>query len=172
MISFLTLFARPAAITSVFFYNGIKVLQYLRATNAASNPRMMNPKSGQKTLRRTSIFLVCSALCNLVWLSGLSMAAVTTFSNTGWGFFSSMTTMWIGITGGALTQVLALKMPPGSKWGAHSHHTSIETLVLGGSHSGSIDDLSVTTGTPHAESLEALDDAEDSTEMSIVNTSV
>lgn len=165
-------FAFTIAMTAVFFYNGVKVLQFVRLSATASNPRLNSPNKEEKTLQRTSIYLVCSGLFNLVWLSGLCMAAVTSFSNTGFGFFSSMTTMWVGISGGALTQVLALKMPPGRKWGAHSPHASIETLVASNSFTESYEEP--TTGfSNESESAIMLDEsgaADGGVEMQIVES--
>jgi hypothetical protein len=118
--------------TALFFYNGLKVLQYLQQSDEKANIHQSRQKA-KATLRRASILIFTSGLFNLVWVAGLGMAAVSSFFWDAIGqhiayefaciprqpaskltfllFHSSWTTVWVGVSGAALAQVLAFRIP-------------------------------------------------------------
>lgn len=94
---------------SVFFFAfGAKVIR--RIQESAKSVNISTGSSRQTaSLRRITALLVSSGVFNIVFITAFIIAAVDSFFYTPVGFTLSWSLMYVGILGGSLTQVMAVK---------------------------------------------------------------
>lgn len=101
------------AVTIFFFVYGARVIQRLRQSKALTNIKGAMNKSSRrnKSLRRLTVMLLVTGIFNIIFIIAFVIAAVESFFYTPTGFHLSWTLMYIGVLGGSLTQVIAVKWP-------------------------------------------------------------
>lgn len=97
-----------------FFVYGGRVIHRLLKTSSLTNIRGSSTETSSRTnasLRRLTIMLVVTGLFNLIFITAFVIAVFESFFYTPVGFHLSWTLMYLGILGGSISQVSAVKWP-------------------------------------------------------------